>query len=404
MCDTFSFFSKIESGRSIFAKNSDRDPGEPQIIEYIADVKRDFESDFLLEKLPKYSDKQLHHLRDVFYKFSHPFAAVISRPVWIWGAEMGLNEKGVAIGNEAVFSKEPLNKSGLLGMDILRLALHNASSADEAADFIVRLIETYGQGGNGSYSGSLKYHNSFLVKDKEKAIIIESSGKNWAKKENKSSVSISNAYSLRNDYDEASVKIQGKNLKRSIEKKFFTFFSKGNYRADYIGSEIQGQDKTLSQIFSLLRSHIHSGEKIKGGMKSICVHPGVIVKSETTSSMLIDYYKDKQIIWHSSSPNPCVSLFKPLIISDPFAFEMFAAKEKSLEYFLQNRKISEYNLKNHSFFTEHFLPLRDKLESEFVELIYTNIESKTTEDLVSDCLQCYAKEKEYLALLNDKWK
>lgn len=40
----------------------------------------------------------------------------------MFGAEAGMNEYGVCIGNEAVFSKEKLvNYQGLLGMDMLRL-------------------------------------------------------------------------------------------------------------------------------------------------------------------------------------------------------------------------------------------------------------------------------------------
>ena len=48
MCDTFSFFSKIEPNRSFFAKNSDRDPGEPQLLEIVDDAKEDFKTDFLM--------------------------------------------------------------------------------------------------------------------------------------------------------------------------------------------------------------------------------------------------------------------------------------------------------------------------------------------------------------------
>ena len=54
---------------------------------------------------------------------AHTHAVILSKPAWMWGAEMGANEHGVCIGNEAVWTK--LNgpedeKEKLLGMDLLR--------------------------------------------------------------------------------------------------------------------------------------------------------------------------------------------------------------------------------------------------------------------------------------------
>ena len=50
-------------------------------------------------------------------------AVILSKPAWMWGAEMGANEHGVCIGNEAVWTK--LNSDDdlterLLGMDMVR--------------------------------------------------------------------------------------------------------------------------------------------------------------------------------------------------------------------------------------------------------------------------------------------
>ena len=50
-------------------------------------------------------------------------AVILSRPAWLWGAEMGSNEHGVCIGNEAVWDRlngpDDLTER-LLGMDLVR--------------------------------------------------------------------------------------------------------------------------------------------------------------------------------------------------------------------------------------------------------------------------------------------
>ena len=400
MCDTFTFFSKTEKNRSYFAKNSDRDPGEPQVIEVITDARANFDGDFLSEQLPKYTP-QLERLLQVFPEFKHPYGAIISRPTWIWGAEMGVNEKGVAIGNEAVFSKEPLVADGLLGMDILRLALHNAASAEEAARVITHLLETYGQGGNGSYSGTLKYHNSFLIKDAEKAIIIESSGRNWVRKDSTGFASISNCYTIGNDHEQASEAFKHINLKKKLEDRFYTFFAKGDLRHTYTEAQIAGRDKDIGEVFDILRSHITPGKTFKKGMRSICVHPGTLVKSETTSSMVIDHHEKYTLVWVSSSPNPCVSLFKPVFFTkDVRNFPQFSTLESTLSYFHANRNTAEYLLKNKKEFITEVKPVRDALQQEFIDIIYANLEEKSQSQLLEDCKTCYAKEAAYLMKLN----
>jgi len=48
-------------------------------------------------------------------------AVVLSRPAWLWGAEMGANEHGVCVGNEGVWTREPVGEDeALLGMDLVR--------------------------------------------------------------------------------------------------------------------------------------------------------------------------------------------------------------------------------------------------------------------------------------------
>lgn len=55
----------------------------------------------------------------------HTHAVVLSKPAWMWGAEMGANDRGVCIGNEAVWTREEVVPGeALLGMDLLRSELY----------------------------------------------------------------------------------------------------------------------------------------------------------------------------------------------------------------------------------------------------------------------------------------
>jgi hypothetical protein len=63
------------------------------------------------------------------------YEVLLSRPFWLWGCEMGINEFGDAIGNEAVFTGQPCEKApGLIGMDFIHLSLERADGARDALD------------------------------------------------------------------------------------------------------------------------------------------------------------------------------------------------------------------------------------------------------------------------------
>ena len=86
----------------------------------------------------------------------------------MYGAEMGANEYGVVIGNEAVWTKIDIDSGdrALLGMDLVRLGLERGKTSREALDVITQLLETHGQGGPCAENDPLfTYHNSFLICD-----------------------------------------------------------------------------------------------------------------------------------------------------------------------------------------------------------------------------------------------
>jgi len=89
MCDSL----VVVRGDAVwFAKNSDREPGESQAVEHR-----------LRERHGRGTRVRATYL-DID-QATETNEVVLSRPTWMWGAEMGANEHGLAIGNEAVFTR-----------------------------------------------------------------------------------------------------------------------------------------------------------------------------------------------------------------------------------------------------------------------------------------------------------
>ncbi|XP_035263075.1 secernin-3-like isoform X1 [Anguilla anguilla] len=199
-CDTLVALPPSTVGpRVVFGKNSDRPCDEVQEVLYFpaADhaAGEKVECTYIeIEQAP------------------HTYAVVLSRPAWLWGAEMGANEHQVCIGNEAVWSREEAHpEEALLGMDLVRLGLERADSAQKAVDVITELLEKYGQGGNCMEAeSSFTYHNSFLISDRTEAWVLETSGKYWAaERVEEGHRNISNLYSITTKIDREHPEMRG---------------------------------------------------------------------------------------------------------------------------------------------------------------------------------------------------
>lgn len=367
MCDSM----VCKNGNSfIFAKNSDRDPSEVQIVQY---VKGDegLATKTQLEHLSKYEKYQWPKLLKVASKYENKYKALISRPIWIWGSEMGVNEKGLTIGNEALFSKQKSEKEGLLGMDILRLTLHNCATTQEALSFIGTLLEEYGQGGNGSYSGSLYYQNGFLISDGKTAAVLESSGRNYVIKSVKDVATISNAYSIRDSYDGGNIKPL--NFKKEVESKLFTFFTKGNWRQATTERLIKEGGCSWQTMAKTLRYNSGTVDKLNRTMKSICLDAKGIATSRTTNSMIVEYIDQKPIVWFTATSFPLFSPFIPFGVTEK-EFEQSKFNDINFSYSFAKEKyeLTEKIVKAAKEQKEKIVEKTYQLESSFRDKIKTD--------------------------------
>ena len=167
MCDTLTALSASTArGATLFAKNSDRERNEAQLLEM---TPRRVGGGPLRATYITVEDAPATH------------ACLLSRPFWMWGAEMGVNEHGVAIGNEALHARIPAQrKRALTGMDLVRLGLERAATAQQAVEVITGLLEQYGQGGDCGHLGRFYYDNGFIIADPHEAFVLETAGRWWA--------------------------------------------------------------------------------------------------------------------------------------------------------------------------------------------------------------------------------
>lgn len=288
MCDTIG--RRISDERALFAKNSDRSPNEAQVIEFI--------------EHKKHRETDLKCTYITIDQAEETCAMVISRPVWLWGAEMGVNEHGVCIGNEAVFTKGRYGADSLIGMDYVRLGLERGRTAIEAVNVIIGLLEKYGQGGNCGYDKDFHYDNSYLIMDRYDVFVLETVGKEWAYKRYEHA-SISNRLTLHSDCDAYSGK-RCDFAKKHSDLLFSTFSSAAGRR----GSTCSCKFDTVYDAFAALRQHTVDDPMCRGSVSSVCMHSGDLFADQTTSSMVVEL-TDEIKIWVTGSSRPCLSVFKP---------------------------------------------------------------------------------------------
>jgi dipeptidase len=326
MCDTFVATAGYTANSAvIFGKNSDREPNEAQAIVRIP--------------RKRHETRELQTTYITIPQVPETYEVLLSKPFQMWGAEMGANEHGLVIGNEAVFTRLKFagKNDGLTGMDMIRLALERTRSADDALGLITELIEQYGQDACGGYTDKgFFYHNSFIIADPDGALILESAGKHWVAVRVNGFRSISNGLTIDGEFDFSSkgvidfAKQQGWiargrdfSFREAYSDSFFTYFSKCRVRQSL--STKLGHARTgaldAAGAMTILRSHGDQGEGPRfdpssANMGSLCLHAtGLTTPSQTTGSLVAELHRGRpSSFWLTGTAAPCLSVFRPFFL------------------------------------------------------------------------------------------
>ena len=322
-CDTFALTAAaFAGGRNMLCKNSDRPLGESQPLQFY----------------PRrtYGEGQMLRCTHLTIPQTQIAWAVLGcQPYWIWGFEMGVNEWGLSIGNEAQGSRcAAETEEGLLGMDLLRLALERAQTAREAITVITALLERYGQNANASMLFDRRYENSFLLVDPQEVWLLETAGRQWVAKRVQDRAAISNCYTIGTDHDLCSENMeQNARMHRWLAPDEPMDFAKAytapavrqsasNPRHRRLEKRIHAQ-KQLSEeaCKAILRDHF-DGELIEprfgacyGMFVSICMHAMTWDASQTTCALLARWDAHLGVVARYAPSIPCCSVFLPVYMT-----------------------------------------------------------------------------------------
>ena len=379
-CDTLVALSSATADSSVvLAKNSDRSADESQP----------------LIQVPRTTHEPGSALKCQYIEIpqvAETFGFIGSRPYWLWGLEHGMNECGVAIGNEAVFTKEELPAEALLGMDLVRLGLERGKTARAALDVITSLLREFGQGGSGNPHYNMAYSNSFIIADSSEAYILETSGRQYAWRKADSVGCISNHVEMGTDWDELSDDA----VDYAVSKGWWNGGENGRF--DFAGAyrsvemvPPQVSDARLRQsqmlleeyrgkvspttMMRALRDHYDSGTVFTpdrdfsdGKCYSICMHADPI---GTTAASMVAHLRGGTgpAAYWASLGTPCCGVFMPLYIDGDIPGALTKAGEEFSEdsVWWLFKKLDECVAEDYAGRTPRVQEVWGALEKEFIE-------------------------------------
>ncbi len=321
MCDSFVALPHATlTGTTLAAKNADCEINEAQAV----------------LRLPRRCYPEGATLRTthiVIPQARQTHEVIIDKSFWTWGGEIGVNEHGLAVANEAIFSTAEERGDGLFTGDLLRLMLERARTCEEAVEVLTQVLERHGQGGNCELRGNSHFDSSYLVSDAESAVVIETAGRDWAVRPVNEVGSISNAMTIGTDWQRCSVGADRGNGSSNGKPLDFQARFEDLAKVAAAGSR---QRRSVSQSWleerkggidlramaNLLRQHGEGYDPAEGEVcTNICMHAGPYPNRfwQACGAMIMEAAPQGAMAWATATSGTCLSIFKPIYFGVPMA-------------------------------------------------------------------------------------
>lgn len=310
MCDTFVALPSVTRNKSVlFAKSADCEVNEANAIVRIP-----------RKKHIAGETVRVTHL--VIPQADETYEIFLTKAFWTYGCEIGINEYGLAMGEEAVFTTEMAEeRDGLIGPDLMRLGLERAHNCQEAIEFMTGLLDQYGQGGSAELKGNSHFDSSFLMSDTREAYILETAGRQWAVKKVEDFDSISNMLGIDTNWTRCSVESR---VERTHWAQTFalpkvppTLGSPDRQCVTYDRLKESAGQITASTMFNIMRHHNEGYHPAKADAhRNICIHAGPQENRwwQADGVMVTDVGEYGVLIWVTGTSGNCVSIFKPVFM------------------------------------------------------------------------------------------
>jgi secernin len=310
MCDTFVALPSVTREQSVlFAKSADCEVNEANAIVRIPGRKH-------------LNGEAVRVTHLVIPQAEETYEVFLTKAFWTYGCEIGINEFGLAMGEEAVFTTEMTEeKDGLIGPDLMRIGLERGRNCQEAIEIMTGLLEQYGQGGSAELKGNSHFDSSFLMSDTSEAYILETAGRKWAVKKVEQFDSISNMLGISTNWTSCSVEAAPDKTHWAhafaLPEVPATLGSPDRQCVTYDMLKENAGQITAATMFNIMRHHNDGYHPATADAhRNICIHAGPQENRwwQADGVMVTDVDEHGILIWVTGTSGNCVSIFKPVFM------------------------------------------------------------------------------------------